>query len=76
MIVTLRTERIRTLEEVKAFLDGSDWADFRVSDRREAYDFITLHGTRASSVSIGTRRRPRPEGQPGFLRIDAVHLGD
>ena len=33
-------------------------------------------GTRPSPVSIGERRRPRPEGRPGWLRVDSVHQGD
>ena len=40
MIVTLRTERIRTLDDVRAFLEGSDAADVTLHDRREAYAFI------------------------------------
>ncbi len=32
--------------------------------------------TRPAAVSIGERRKPRPEGRPGFLRIDTVHQGD
>lgn len=28
------------------------------------------------SVAIGERRKPRPEGEPGFLRVDSVHQGD
>jgi len=32
--------------------------------------------TRAVQVRIGERRRPRPEGRPGFLRVDSVHQGD
>lgn len=32
--------------------------------------------TRPNRVRIGERRRPRPEGRPGFLRIDTVHQGD
>lgn len=32
--------------------------------------------TRAVKVSIGERRRPSPEGRPGYLRIDTVHQGD
>lgn len=32
--------------------------------------------TRASRVPIGERRKPRPEGKPGFLRVDSVHQGD
>ena len=29
--------------------------------------------TRAVQVAIAERRRPRPEGRPGFLRVDTVH---
>ena len=32
--------------------------------------------TRATQVSIGERRRPDPQGQPGYLRVDTVHQGD
>ena len=32
--------------------------------------------TRPNRVGIGERRKPRPDGQPGFLRIDTVHQGD
>jgi len=32
--------------------------------------------TRPSAVSIGERRRPRPQGRPGYLRVDTVHQGD
>ena len=32
--------------------------------------------TRARAVAIGERRRPEPQGQPGFLRVDSVHQGD
>lgn len=33
-------------------------------------------GTRPAPVSIGQRRAPRPEGRPGYLRVDTVHQGD
>jgi transposase InsO family protein len=32
--------------------------------------------TRPAKVNIGQRRVPRPEGRPGFLRVDSVHSGD
>jgi transposase InsO family protein len=32
--------------------------------------------TRPVKVAIGERRQPRPEGRPGFLRVDSVHQGD
>ena len=32
--------------------------------------------TRPRSARIGERRKPRPNGQPGYIRIDTVHQGD
>jgi hypothetical protein len=32
--------------------------------------------TRPVVVSIGERRRPDPQGRPGYLRVDTVHQGD
>lgn len=32
--------------------------------------------TRPTGVNIGERRKPRPFGKPGFLRVDSVHQGD
>jgi hypothetical protein len=32
--------------------------------------------TRPTPICIGQRRKPRPQGQPGYLRIDTVHQGD
>jgi len=32
--------------------------------------------TRPSPVRIGERRKPFPNGRPGFLRVDSVHQGD
>ena len=32
--------------------------------------------TRPTRVSIAERRRPEPQGRPGFLRVDTVHQGD
>ncbi|MGH8711832.1 MAG: integrase catalytic domain-containing protein [Burkholderiales bacterium] len=32
--------------------------------------------TRPTPVAIGERRKPNPEGRPGYLRIDSVHQGD
>jgi hypothetical protein len=40
--------------------------------RRGSYRQRRLH----SAVSIGERRRPNPQGQPGYLRVDTVHQGD
>ena len=32
--------------------------------------------TRPTPVPIGERRKPQPQGLPGYLRIDTVHQGD
>lgn len=32
--------------------------------------------TRPTRVAIGQRRAPRPNGKPGYIRIDSVHQGD
>jgi transposase InsO family protein len=46
--------------------------------RRSSYRQRRLHftKTRPTAVSIGERRRPHPQGQPGYLRVDTVHQGD
>jgi len=37
-----------------------------------------LHYTKTNPVKkdIGERRKPRPDGMPGFIRVDSVHQGD
>jgi transposase InsO family protein len=37
---------------------------------------VVYQATRPAKVSIGERRRPEPEGKPGYLRVDTVHQGD
>jgi len=37
---------------------------------------IGYEKTKPTSVSIGERRAPQPEGRPGYLRVDTVHQGD
>ena len=32
--------------------------------------------TQATQVNIGIRRKPEPDGKPGYLRVDTVHQGD
>lgn len=32
--------------------------------------------TKPVAVNIGERRKPNPEGRPGYLRVDTVHQGD
>jgi hypothetical protein len=43
----------------------------RYRERRLRYD-----RTRPVQIAIGERRRPDPQGRPGYLRVDTVHQGD
>lgn len=46
--------------------------------QRPKYRQQRLHysKTRPTPISIGERRRPDPQGRPGYLRVDTVHQGD
>jgi transposase InsO family protein len=46
--------------------------------QRSRYRERRLHyaKTRPTTVAIGERRCPDPQGQPGYLRVDTVHQGD
>ena len=44
--------------------------------RNPRYGLRTYDKTRPTAVQIGERRKPEPNAQPGFLRIDTVHQGD
>jgi hypothetical protein len=37
---------------------------------------VRVAHTQGSKVSIGERRRPDPQGRPGYLRVDTVHQGE
>ena len=43
----------------------------------KTYASVRVHRThtQARQVSIGERRKPDPQGQPGYLRVDTVHQG-
>lgn len=36
----------------------------------------TYHHTKPVMVPIGLRRKPMPNGKPGYIRVDTVHQGD
>jgi len=44
-----------------------------VGYRQRAAEFTQ---TNPSPIAIGERRRPDPQGRPGYLRVDTVHQGD
>lgn len=35
-----------------------------------------LARTKATNINIGIRKKPEPNGKPGYLRVDTVHQGD
>lgn len=37
---------------------------------------LTVQKTNPVKIPVGERRKPEPQGQPGFLRVDTVHQGD
>jgi transposase InsO family protein len=37
---------------------------------------VAYQPTRPTQVAIGERRKPDPQGRPGFIRVDTVHQGD
>ena len=52
---------------------------YNIRNRSRQYlssESIKYSKTNPTSADIGERGKPRPEGKPGFLRIDSVHQGD
>ncbi len=37
---------------------------------------LTYTKTNPTSVDIGVRKKPQPDGKPGYVRVDSVHQGD
>src|SRR3954451_17313115 len=44
--------------------------------RRYRHKRVRYEKTRPVQVAIGERRPPKPDGKPGYLRVDTVHQGD
>lgn len=45
-------------------------------ERRYKEEALHIEKTKPVQVPIGERRKPEPNGEPGFLRVDTVHQGD
>ena len=63
MIVKLKTQGLQTMEQIRA-------------SRTHQCQRGAVDKTRPVKVTIGERRKPRPEGRPGCLRVDSAHQGD
>jgi transposase InsO family protein len=44
--------------------------------RRYREKRLRYEKTRPVQIAIGERRRPDPQGKPGYIRVDTVHQGD
>lgn len=42
----------------------------------ESSGALVYKHTQATKVNIGVRKKPKPCGKPGYLRVDTVHQGD
>ena len=56
MIVTLQTQRVQSLDQVRAFLEGSEAVDFIEGDREGVYDLV-----RRTLVKLGYHRLGKPD---------------
>ncbi|MDP2816162.1 MAG: transposase family protein, partial [Rectinemataceae bacterium] len=52
----------------------------RLYDLKKTRVFLSRAGTytktRSVAIPIGERKKPFPEGKPGYIRVDSVHQGD
>ena len=55
--MTLRTERICTLDQIRAFLEGNEPADFELTDRNSAYAFVRRRWSGSSTTASGSPTR-------------------
>ena len=53
MIVTLQTQRVRTLEQARRVAEGNEAVDFTVADRALAYEFIRRTLVQFDSTALG-----------------------
>jgi hypothetical protein len=52
---------------------------YNIRNRNRQYgssDAMYFKKTKKADVDIGVRRKPEPDGRPGYVRVDTVHQGD
>jgi len=73
-------EREFTIFKKGAFSRLKDISVAHLYNLRATRQYISLakffSKTKPVKVPIGTRRKPDPQGEPGYLRVDTVHQGD
>jgi hypothetical protein len=50
--------------------------NIRKKSRQYQSNILFIAKTQSVKRNIGERRKPQPEGKPGYLRVDSVHQGD
>jgi len=65
-------------EEFKIISQISTSHIYNIRNNSLQYQSSTMHYTKTNPVAvpIGERRKPNPDGKPGYLRVDSVHQGD
>ena len=61
MIVTLQTQRVRTLGQLWRVAEGNEPVDFTFADRASAYEFI--------GRTLASPERPRRASRPGGNQV-------
>ena len=60
--MTLQTQRVRTLEQVRRVAEGNEPVDFAVAERESAYEFIRRTLVEFDYTALGKGRQGRGEG--------------
>ena len=63
--MTLQTQRVQTLEQVRRVAEGNEPVDFAVADRASAYDFIGRTFVQFDYSALGKADKGAVEGVPG-----------
>ena len=73
-------QRLVTVFGLTAYLNLSRISPAHIYNLRRSKVYQRLgkvyQPTRPAMVKLGERRKPNPQGQPGYLRVDTVHQGD
>ena len=78
MIVTLQTERVRTLDQVRAFVQGSEAVDFTGADRESVCEFVrrTLVRLDYGARQVGQEAGQTLLGEGDGAVVDATDSAD
>lgn len=57
-------------------ISSSHIYNLRVTRQYESVLGSSFEKTKSTAIPIGIRRKPEPNGVPGYIRVDTVHQGD